>query len=52
MEEAVLLRLPKQASISDIASRVMIKGAIEIMVVAKNNFADYYLKQHKIYWFL
>lgn len=36
IEEAVLLKLPKQATISDIASRAPVRGAIEIIILTNN----------------
>jgi hypothetical protein len=49
MEEAVLMKIPKQATVNDIASRVIVRGAIEIIIVTNNNFGEFYKKQHKIY---
>lgn len=51
MEEAVLLKIPKQATINEIASRVLVRGAIEIIIVTNNSFGEMYKKQYKIYWF-
>mgnify|MGYP006897428358 CR=1 FL=1 len=49
MEEAVLLKIPKQATVNEIASRVLVRGAIEIIIVTNNSFGEMYKKQYKIY---
>lgn len=49
MEEAVLMKLPIQATINDIACRVPVRGAIELLILTDNAFASEYKKQYKIY---
>ena len=49
MEEAILMKIPKQATMNEIASRVLVRGAIEVVIVTNNNFGDMYKKQYKIY---
>lgn len=49
IDEAVLLKLPKQATISDIALRAPVRGAIQIIILTNNQFASYYKNQYKIY---
>lgn len=48
VEEAVLLKLPKQVSMSELASRVPVRGALEIIILCKNKFGEHYKAQHKI----
>jgi hypothetical protein len=43
------MKVPKQAKIMEIARRVTIKGALEILVVAKDNqFCQAYLKDKQV----
>jgi len=49
VEEAVLLKLPKQVTIGELASRVLVKGAIEVIVIANNSFSEYFKAQYKIF---
>lgn len=50
IEEAVLLKLPKQATISDLAARIPVKGALEVIILTNNAFGGHYKSQYKIYW--
>jgi hypothetical protein len=43
------MRIPKQAKIEEIAKRVPMKGALEIVILAKDNvFYNVYLKDKQI----
>lgn len=43
------MRIPKQAKIEEIAKRVPMKGALEIVILAKDNvFCNVYLKDKEI----
>lgn len=43
------MRIPKQAKIEEIAKRVPMKGALEIVILAKDNvFYNVYLKDKEI----
>lgn len=45
------MRIPKQAKIEEIAKRVPMKGALEIVILAKDNvFYNVYLKDKQIIW--
>jgi hypothetical protein len=45
----VLLRLPSQATIGELAARKPVNGAIELIVTANNQFSQHFRQQHKIY---
>ena len=49
MEEAVLLRLAPQVTISELASRKAVSGAIQLIITANNQFAKHFKQQYKIY---
>lgn len=47
------MKVPKQARIEEIAKRVPMRGAIEIIVLAKDNyFYNIYLKDKEVLWFV